>query len=170
MEDRGEGVALMFGVVPENSFRLLQVVIRRSRCHPHVPVDQRLQRWQLLALMGRTTDGVVPPPYGVRASVVCPWSWVWWLGVSQALRGFFVQDVRCQTRSAWPRVMDSLRIECLDAFIPGARLTSRRGEDAMTEGLSGSTVPRRQLGRYLRDLRGQARLTVRAAAGALEWS
>jgi transcriptional regulator with XRE-family HTH domain len=40
----------------------------------------------------------------------------------------------------------------------------------MTEGLSGSTVPRRQLGRYLRDLRGQARLTVRAAAGALEWS
>src|SRR5262249_57810783 len=74
MEDRGEGVALMFGVVPENSFRLLQVVIRRSRCHPHVPIDQRLQRWQLLALMGRTTDGVVPPPYGVRASVVCPWS------------------------------------------------------------------------------------------------
>jgi transcriptional regulator with XRE-family HTH domain len=40
----------------------------------------------------------------------------------------------------------------------------------MTEGVSGSTVPRRQLGRYLRDLRGQARLTVRAAAAALEWS
>jgi hypothetical protein len=40
----------------------------------------------------------------------------------------------------------------------------------MTEGLSGSTVPRRQLGRHLRDLRGQARLTVRAAAVALEWS
>lgn len=40
----------------------------------------------------------------------------------------------------------------------------------MTEGTTGSTVPRRQLGRYLRDLRGRARLTVRAAAGALEWS
>ncbi|HEU0086263.1 MAG TPA: helix-turn-helix transcriptional regulator [Pseudonocardiaceae bacterium] len=35
---------------------------------------------------------------------------------------------------------------------------------------TGSTVPRRQLGRYLRDLRNQARLTVRAAAEALEWS
>jgi transcriptional regulator with XRE-family HTH domain len=34
----------------------------------------------------------------------------------------------------------------------------------------GSTVARRQLGRYLRDLRGQARLTVKAAAEALEWS
>jgi transcriptional regulator with XRE-family HTH domain len=40
----------------------------------------------------------------------------------------------------------------------------------MTEGTTGSTVPRRQLGRYLRDLRGRARLTVRAAAAALEWS
>ncbi|ARF56010.1 MULTISPECIES: helix-turn-helix domain-containing protein [Actinomycetes] len=38
------------------------------------------------------------------------------------------------------------------------------------EGPTGSTVPRRQLGRYLRDLRGQARLTVRAAARKLEWS
>lgn len=37
-------------------------------------------------------------------------------------------------------------------------------------GASGSTVPRRQLGRYLRDLRGNARLTVKAAAQALEWS
>lgn len=37
-------------------------------------------------------------------------------------------------------------------------------------GVSGSTVPRRQLGRYLRDQRGQARLSVRAAAQALEWS
>lgn len=41
---------------------------------------------------------------------------------------------------------------------------------AMTEGLTGSTVPRRQLGRYLRDLRNSARLTVRAAARELEWS
>ena len=40
----------------------------------------------------------------------------------------------------------------------------------MTEATTGSTVPRRQLGRYLRDLRGQARLTVRVAAAALEWS
>jgi transcriptional regulator with XRE-family HTH domain len=35
---------------------------------------------------------------------------------------------------------------------------------------TGSTVPRRQLGRYLRDLRGRQRITVKAAAEALEWS
>jgi transcriptional regulator with XRE-family HTH domain len=35
---------------------------------------------------------------------------------------------------------------------------------------AGSTVPRRQLGRYLRDLRGSAGLTVRAAAKELERS
>jgi transcriptional regulator with XRE-family HTH domain len=35
---------------------------------------------------------------------------------------------------------------------------------------TGSTVPRRQLGRYLRDLRTQAGMTVRAAARNLEWS
>ncbi|MFE2937481.1 helix-turn-helix domain-containing protein [Streptomyces sp. NPDC059255] len=40
----------------------------------------------------------------------------------------------------------------------------------MVEGSTGSTVPRRQLGRYLRDLRNKARLTVRAAARELEWS
>jgi transcriptional regulator with XRE-family HTH domain len=40
----------------------------------------------------------------------------------------------------------------------------------MSEGPTGSTVPRRQLGRYLRDMRNRARLTVRAAAAALEWS
>ncbi|MGH3624789.1 MAG: helix-turn-helix domain-containing protein, partial [Sciscionella sp.] len=40
----------------------------------------------------------------------------------------------------------------------------------MSEGTTGSTVPRRQLGRYLRDLRSRARLTVRTAAGLLEWS
>ncbi|MGH4023950.1 MAG: helix-turn-helix domain-containing protein, partial [Pseudonocardiaceae bacterium] len=40
----------------------------------------------------------------------------------------------------------------------------------MSEGTTGSTVPRRQLGRYLRDLRGKARLTVRTAAAELEWS
>lgn len=40
----------------------------------------------------------------------------------------------------------------------------------MTEGVTGWTVPRRQLGRYLRDLRNRSRLTVRAAATELEWS
>ncbi|MGH3872225.1 MAG: helix-turn-helix domain-containing protein [Pseudonocardiaceae bacterium] len=41
----------------------------------------------------------------------------------------------------------------------------------MIEGTTtGSTVPRRQLGRHLRDLRNQSRLTVRAAAARLEWS
>ena len=40
----------------------------------------------------------------------------------------------------------------------------------VTEVATGSTVPRRQLGRHLRDARGRARLTVRAAADALEWS
>lgn len=40
----------------------------------------------------------------------------------------------------------------------------------MTEGTTGSTVPRRQLGRHLRELRNQARLTVKVAAEELEWS
>jgi transcriptional regulator with XRE-family HTH domain len=40
----------------------------------------------------------------------------------------------------------------------------------MTETLTGSTVPRRQLGRYLRDMRNQAGLTVKDAARGLEWS
>ncbi|WP_432092521.1 helix-turn-helix domain-containing protein [Streptomyces sp. bgisy100] len=40
----------------------------------------------------------------------------------------------------------------------------------MVEHSTGSTVPRRQLGRYLRDLRSKSRLTVRAAARELEWS
>src|ERR1700689_3827560 len=35
---------------------------------------------------------------------------------------------------------------------------------------TGSTVPRRQLGRYLRELRNKQRLTVRTAAERLEWS
>ncbi|MBW4701010.1 helix-turn-helix transcriptional regulator [Micromonospora sp. RL09-050-HVF-A] len=35
---------------------------------------------------------------------------------------------------------------------------------------TGSTVPRRQLGRYLRQLREEARMTVKASADALEWS
>lgn len=40
----------------------------------------------------------------------------------------------------------------------------------MTDGAMGSTVPRRQLGRYLRELRSKARFTARAAAEKLEWS
>jgi transcriptional regulator with XRE-family HTH domain len=40
----------------------------------------------------------------------------------------------------------------------------------MAEARAGSTVPRRQLGRYLRELRGSAGLTVRAAAKELERS
>lgn len=40
----------------------------------------------------------------------------------------------------------------------------------MADSLTGSTVPRRQLGRYLRDLRNQAGLTVKDAARGLEWS
>jgi len=40
----------------------------------------------------------------------------------------------------------------------------------MPDQMTGSTVPRRQLGRYLRDLRGEGGLTIRAAAQALEWS
>ncbi|MEV5704801.1 helix-turn-helix transcriptional regulator [Actinoallomurus sp. NPDC052274] len=40
----------------------------------------------------------------------------------------------------------------------------------MPDGTTGSTVPRRQLGRYLREMRNRARLTVKAAATKLEWS
>ncbi|MEU3227574.1 helix-turn-helix transcriptional regulator [Streptomyces sp. NPDC006976] len=40
----------------------------------------------------------------------------------------------------------------------------------MAERPTGSTVPRRQLGGKLRDLRNRAHLTVRAAAAKLEWS
>ncbi len=39
-----------------------------------------------------------------------------------------------------------------------------------TTDTTGSTVPRRQLGRYLRELRNKSRFTVKAAAEALEWS
>ncbi len=39
-----------------------------------------------------------------------------------------------------------------------------------TTDVTGPTVPRRQLGRYLRQLREGAQVTVKAAAEALEWS
>ncbi|MFE6922772.1 helix-turn-helix domain-containing protein [Nocardia sp. NPDC057663] len=41
---------------------------------------------------------------------------------------------------------------------------------ASPQGVTGSTMPRRQLGRHLRDLRNQARMTTRTAAAQLEWS
>jgi hypothetical protein len=40
----------------------------------------------------------------------------------------------------------------------------------MTDGSTGSRLPRRQLGRKLRDLRNRAQLSVRAAAEEFEWS
>jgi transcriptional regulator with XRE-family HTH domain len=42
--------------------------------------------------------------------------------------------------------------------------------DILPEGTTGSTVPRRQLGRHLRNLRNRSCLTVQAAASQLEWS
>ena len=55
---------------------------------------------------------------------------------------------------------------------PPAALTSSQPPPAMppAETLAGSAVPRRVLGRYLRGLRNQARLTTKVAAGLLEWS
>jgi hypothetical protein len=41
---------------------------------------------------------------------------------------------------------------------------------ALPHGITGSTMPRRQLGRQLRDLRNRARMTTRVAAQRLEWS
>lgn len=41
---------------------------------------------------------------------------------------------------------------------------------ALPQGITGSTMPRRQLGRQLRDLRNRARMTTRVAAQRLEWS
>ncbi|MBP2188060.1 helix-turn-helix domain-containing protein [Nocardia goodfellowii] len=41
---------------------------------------------------------------------------------------------------------------------------------ALPQGTTGSTMPRRQLGRQLRELRTRARMTTRMAAQQLEWS
>ncbi|MEU2173261.1 helix-turn-helix transcriptional regulator [Nocardia sp. NPDC019219] len=41
---------------------------------------------------------------------------------------------------------------------------------ALPQGTTGSTMPRRQLGRHLRDLRNRAGMTTRVAAQQLEWS
>ncbi|MGH3912269.1 MAG: helix-turn-helix domain-containing protein [Pseudonocardiaceae bacterium] len=43
-------------------------------------------------------------------------------------------------------------------------------ENVARSGITGSTVPRRQLGRYLRDLRKGSRLTALTAATQLEWT
>jgi transcriptional regulator with XRE-family HTH domain len=51
---------------------------------------------------------------------------------------------------------------------PSRIATKGRSSSVTTD--SGSTVPRRQLGRYLRQLREEAGITVKAAADALEWS
>src|SRR5215469_12027890 len=45
-----------------------------------------------------------------------------------------------------------------------------KGRKRMTPETTGSTVPRRQLGRHLRELRNRAKMTVKVAAEALEWS
>ena len=64
-------------------------------------------------------------------------------------------SLHCEARTGTP------------SFRVYASLHSEEGY-VMTEGTTGSTVPRRQLGRYLRDLRNRSRLTVRAAATELE--
>jgi transcriptional regulator with XRE-family HTH domain len=56
------------------------------------------------------------------------------------------------------------------SFRSGARILQGELGGAMADTSTGSTVPRRQLGRYLRDLRNAAGLKVRDAARGLEWS
>src|SRR5262249_38103788 len=67
---------------------------------------------------------------------------------------------RLTNRDLW------LRNVSQGCFIDDAR---REGPPMAAED-AGSTVPRRQLGRYLRQLRGAVPLTVKAAAESLEWS
>ncbi len=57
-----------------------------------------------------------------------------------------------------------------DAFISEIRYHQTEAGEVMPDVMTGSTVPRRQLGRYLRDLRNQAGILVRDAARRLEWS
>src|SRR5216110_3266701 len=59
---------------------------------------------------------------------------------------------------------------CFMADERSARNEGRQAVTAIEAQAPGSTVPRRQLGRYLRQLREAANLTVKAAAEALEWS
>src|ERR1700733_8067891 len=60
--------------------------------------------------------------------------------------------------------------EWRDAFKAGIGYPHYEGRCAMSDSVTGSTVPRRQLGRHLRDLRNRQRLTGKGAAGNLEWS
>ncbi|MER5645814.1 helix-turn-helix transcriptional regulator [Streptosporangium sp. NPDC002524] len=93
-----------------------------------------------------------------------------------------LQSLLCVTRVKHPeasicktslRVLDAAigiakrKHEC---FHSGCEKHSTARGQVMPEGVTGSTVPRRQLGRYLRDLRMQSRFTVRLAASKLEWS
>src|SRR3954471_20191350 len=81
-------------------------------------------------------------------------------------------------RSTAIRGLDVLHIERVDLSFRASRVFHfgcivsliTRGAALMADGVTGSTVPRRQLGRYLRDLRNRSRLTVRGAAQRLEWS
>ena len=57
-----------------------------------------------------------------------------------------------------------------DGFNACVGYHSERKGKSMAEDMTGSTVPRRQLGRYLRDLRNQAGLTAKVAAHELERS
>src|SRR5215469_14445934 len=75
-----------------------------------------------------------------------------------------------KSRQSKPAEVKPLRSVRGDAFITGESSPRSERRRAMTEQTTGSTVPRRQLGRYLRDLRNGQRLTVRAAAERLEWS
>src|ERR1700723_1509830 len=52
----------------------------------------------------------------------------------------------------------------------GSATLVSEGRCVMSDMTTGSTVPRRQLGRPLRELRNKQRLTVRTAAERLEWS
>lgn len=53
--------------------------------------------------------------------------------------------------------------------MPPGRLI-QRGASRVTTTETGSTIPRRQLGRYLRQLREDAGITIKIAAESLEWS
>jgi hypothetical protein len=66
--------------------------------------------------------------------------------------------------------MIALQMTQWKSFRSGVRTFQIEVGDAMADTSTGSTVPRRQLGRYLRDLRNVAGLTVRDAALSLEWS
>src|ERR1700735_5835328 len=57
-----------------------------------------------------------------------------------------------------------------ESCISGVRCFHIEVGEAMADTSTGSTVPRRQLGRYLRDLRNAAGLTVRDAARGLGWA